>query len=65
MCAIRKWKDADAGVTRLTVASAASVAKSAARRVRLALRVWVGASAKVVAELEGWSFEGDGACERE
>lgn len=32
--------------------------------VRLALRVWIGASAKVVAELEGRRFKSDGACER-
>jgi hypothetical protein len=31
---------------------------------RLALRVWIGASAEVVAELEGWGSKGDGACER-
>ncbi len=34
------------------------------RWVRLALRVGIGASAKVVAELEGRRFKGDGARER-
>ena len=37
---------------------------SAARQVRLTLRVSIGASAEVVAELEGWGFKGDGAGER-